>query len=65
MSFKLTGINIINYDSPSCFQVILEEESSSAQLNFRLVVQRNAYDLTLRELEAYAKAGAKDLAPKS
>ncbi len=62
MSFKITGINVVTRENPSCFQVLLAHETNGAQFNFRVVIPKNAYDLTIREIEEHSKVEAKKLA---
>ncbi|HJH17654.1 MULTISPECIES: hypothetical protein [Pseudomonas] len=62
MAFKITGLTVLNAENPSCFQVMLAHETNGAQFNFRVVIPKNAYDLTIREIEEHSKAEAKKLA---
>lgn len=41
---------------------MLAHETNGAQFNFRVVIPKNAYDLTIREIEEHSKAEAKKLA---
>lgn len=61
MSFKITTISIQKHEIPCRLNVVIKNEEKHATISLFAEINKNAYDLTIREIEEAAKAEAAKL----